>query len=92
MRWVNTRYQSWALVSDSDEILDRVIGLVADDGFQVQSTGKQFITLDAAKRHAEANYTMLMFETSAPNFPTTLRKMWSGGEVQQWINENWKMK
>ena len=25
-----------------------------------------------------------------PQFPTMLRKMWSGGEVQQWINENWK--
>ena len=24
-----------------------------------------------------------------PKFPTMLRKMWSGGEVQQWINENW---
>ena len=24
-----------------------------------------------------------------PKFPTMLRKMWSGGEVQDWINENW---
>lgn len=24
-----------------------------------------------------------------PKFPTMLRKMWSGSEVQQWINENW---
>lgn len=24
-----------------------------------------------------------------PQFPTMLRKMWSGGEVQKWINENW---
>ena len=24
-----------------------------------------------------------------PRFPTMLRKMWSGGEVQQWIDENW---
>lgn len=24
-----------------------------------------------------------------PQFPTMLRKMWSGAEVQQWINENW---
>jgi hypothetical protein len=23
-----------------------------------------------------------------PGFPTMLRKMWSGGEVQQWIDEN----
>ena len=27
-----------------------------------------------------------------PKFPTMLRKMWSGGEVQQWINENWEPK
>jgi hypothetical protein len=24
-----------------------------------------------------------------PQFPTVLRKMWSGSEVQDWINENW---
>lgn len=24
-----------------------------------------------------------------PQFPTMLRKMWSGTEVQEWINENW---
>lgn len=24
-----------------------------------------------------------------PQFPTMLRKMWSGGEVQAWINDNW---
>ena len=24
-----------------------------------------------------------------PKFPTMLRKMWSGGEVQHWINANW---
>lgn len=24
-----------------------------------------------------------------PRFPTMLRKMWSGGEVQQWLDENW---
>lgn len=26
--------------------------------------------------------------TAPPQFPTALRKMWSGGEVQNWINEN----
>jgi hypothetical protein len=25
----------------------------------------------------------------APRFPTMLRKMWSGAEVQAWIDENW---
>ena len=24
-----------------------------------------------------------------PSFPTALRKMWSGGEVQEWINSHW---
>jgi hypothetical protein len=24
-----------------------------------------------------------------PQFPTMLRKMWSGSEVQDWINEHW---
>lgn len=24
-------------------------------------------------------------------FPTLLRKMWSGGEVQQWLNEQWEV-
>ena len=25
-----------------------------------------------------------------PRFPTMLRKMWSGTEVQEWVNENWQ--
>ena len=25
-----------------------------------------------------------------PRFPTMLRKMWSGSEVQKWIDENWE--
>ena len=27
--------------------------------------------------------------SAPPKFPTALRKMWSGTEVQEWINENW---
>lgn len=27
--------------------------------------------------------------TAPPQFPTALRKMWSGTEVQQWINQHW---
>ncbi len=34
--------------------------------------------------HARA-YTML----TTPQFPTMLRKMWSGGEVQDWLNRVW---
>lgn len=36
---------------------------------------------------------MLVYTTpphrKPPQFPTMLRKMWSGTEVQEWINENW---
>lgn len=28
-------------------------------------------------------------QSKPPQFPTMLRKMWSGSEVQDWINENW---
>lgn len=28
-------------------------------------------------------------EPPKPQFPTVLRKMWSGGEVQEWIDRNW---
>lgn len=28
--------------------------------------------------------------SEVPQFPTMLRKMWSGSEVQDWINRNWK--
>lgn len=28
-------------------------------------------------------------ELTPPRFPTMLRKMWSGSEVQAWIDENW---
>lgn len=34
-------------------------------------------------------YTAPQPAQQPPKFPTMLRKMWSGGEVQQWINENW---
>ena len=28
-------------------------------------------------------------EVEPPQFPTSLRKQWSGAEVQAWINEHW---
>lgn len=28
-------------------------------------------------------------EAQPPRFPTMLRKMWSGGEVQAWIDQHW---
>jgi hypothetical protein len=36
--------------------------------------------LDASERREQAK---------PPRFPTMLRKMWSGGEVQAWIDEHW---
>lgn len=33
------------------------------------------------------NYTSP--QRQPPQFPTMLRQMWSGSEVQEWINENW---
>jgi len=29
-------------------------------------------------------------ELQPPRFPTMLRKMWSGGEVQDWLNDHWR--
>ena len=29
-------------------------------------------------------------QRNPPQFPTMLRKMWSGAEVQKWIKENWE--
>ena len=34
-------------------------------------------------------YTAPQPAQQPPQFPTALRKMWSGAEVQQWINEHW---
>lgn len=33
---------------------------------------------------------LLRAPSKPPTFPTMLRKMWSGAEVQAWINEHWK--
>lgn len=37
-----------------------------------------------------ALYTSPPAQRKPPQFPTMLRKMWSGAEVQKWINENWE--
>lgn len=29
-------------------------------------------------------------ELKPPRFPTMLRRMWSGGEVQRWLDDHWK--
>lgn len=36
-----------------------------------------------------AALTATQLHRKPPQFPTVLRKMWSGTEVQEWINENW---
>ena len=38
------------------------------------------LTQESVKKSKSANI---------PQFPTTIRKMWSGSEVQDWINKNW---
>ena len=38
----------------------------------------------------EPLYTSPPAQRNPPQFPTMLRKMWSGAEVQKWINENWE--
>lgn len=43
-------------------------------------------------RAAEECAALAAPQGEPPKFPTMLRKMWSGGEVQQWINENWEPK
>ena len=41
------------------------------------------------KRSIVPLYTAPQPAQQPPQFPTMLRKMWSGAEVQQWINEHW---
>jgi hypothetical protein len=31
----------------------------------------------------------VLVDVEPPQFPIALRKMWSGAEVQKWIDENW---
>lgn len=40
----------------------------------------------------QARRGLLDMISNPPKFPRALRKMWSSGEVQDWINENWKRK
>lgn len=43
----------------------------------------------AAKQSAHATPPLLpMYESAADRFPTMLRKMWSGGEVRDWLIKN----
>jgi hypothetical protein len=54
-------------------------------------------TQDKAEAHAivsdKGGYVTELFAAAKqgkpPRFPAVLRKMWSGTEVQEWINENW---
>lgn len=51
------------------------------------TTGSQSATAIAAgMRKAIA---ALAPDAVAPKFPTAMRKMWTGGEVQAWIDANW---
>ena len=55
------------------------------------SSGK-ILDYTAHTRGGKVEYTPLYTappQRKPPQFPTMLRKMWSGSEVQDWINENW---
>ncbi len=45
--------------------------------------------LRRSEKAVEAIRQALAEPSAPPKFPTALRKMWSGTEVQEWINENW---
>ena len=53
------------------------------------------VVAEWADRARDAEKKLKALNTSPPQrkppqFPTMLRKMWSGAEVQKWINENWE--
>jgi hypothetical protein len=48
-------------------------------------TNAEILEMPCARAVAEQ---AVISETKLPEFPTMLRKMWSGGEVQRWIDEN----
>ena len=45
---------------------------------------------DAKEKAIAACEAALEAKDEPPRFPTMLRKMWSGTEVQEWVNENWQ--
>lgn len=72
------------LIFDSDFTYDAMFNVDGDfesDDVRIAYTAK---IVDALNRRAPAQP-----EPAAPRFPTMLRKMWSGGEVQAWIDEHW---
>jgi hypothetical protein len=42
--------------------------------------------IHALENALEANHSI---SRKPPQFPVMLRKMWSGQEIQQWIEKNW---
>jgi hypothetical protein len=53
------------------------------------------VVAEWADRARDAEKKLKALNTSPPQrkppqFPTMLRKMWSGAEVQKWINKNWE--
>jgi hypothetical protein len=57
------------------------VELVPDDRYNADHIDRDAL-ITAIKAALEA-------KVEPPSFPTMLRKMWSGGEVQDWINKNW---
>lgn len=45
--------------------------------------------IDALQRAVLVDLVKQHIGRERPRFPTMLRKMWSGGEVQAWIDAHW---
>jgi hypothetical protein len=79
-------------VAWANEIIDDLHAQYNTDGIKEIDSGDALIRLDeaiAAVEEAEKRYTTPP-QRKPLQFPTMLRKMWSGAEVQKWINENWE--
>lgn len=71
---------SWYAAEDVDRLVRELdVLLNGEDGAAPQSTLADII---AQLRKAAP------LEKAAVHFPTMLRQMWSGGQVQQWLDEN----
>lgn len=54
-----------------------------------RGVGQGSYTAAADARDMKTIRDYVMRPVAAPHFPTMLRKMWSGSEVQDWIYRNW---
>lgn len=84
--------QSWKMVpvEPTKEMLDAADD--GDDSYTLRSFGPG---VNRVMQGPEDHYAAMLAaapqppQRTPPQFPTALRKMWSGNEVQDWINANW---